>query len=114
MTSIRKIILINLLLATSTITTNAFAACSSGACIGKIDQLYVNASGVLIQTDGNELSLNCTAVSNVFITLRLDHPNYNAIYSGLLAAQYGAKDVRIRITEGSNDCRVAYISTDSQ
>jgi hypothetical protein len=89
----------------------AFPECSAGGCYDVyVEELYPEASGgAWIKTSGNEALANCTADSNVY--LRLDNTaGYKEIYATLLAAQLSDKRVNIRIAEGSNPCRIHYVT----
>jgi len=92
----------------------ARAACSGLVCSDVlVERLYVNANGVVyVATDGVETTLNCSPVSNIYLTLYHTDANFNAIYSTLLAAQLAGEKVGIRIIDGSSNCRVSYITID--
>ena len=92
----------------------AYAHCAAFACTNvKIERVYLNASGPIhIATDGDETALNCTAVSDVYVTLNPSAPNADAIYSTLLAAHIAGKRVTIRIEGSSPDCEIRYIYVD--
>lgn len=92
-------------------SVNASAGCSTKSCSGKITKLYVRESGnIAVATDGDEKALNCKAVSNVYVTLRNDSPNRDAIYSTLLAARASGAKVGVRISEGTSDCKISYVT----
>lgn len=68
---------------------------------------------IFIATDGDETSLNCKALSNVYVTLQGSHPNFSEIYSALLAAQHSERNVTVRIREGTEGCLVSYVTSDN-
>jgi hypothetical protein len=89
----------------------AHSECSAMGCYGVyVEELYPEASGgAWIKTSGNEALASCTADSGVY--LRLDATGgYKEIYATLLAAQLMDKKVNIRIVEGSNPCRIGYVT----
>jgi hypothetical protein len=91
--------------------TVASAECSSGGCYDVyIEELYPEASGgAWIRTTGNEALANCTVDSNIYLRLNQTE-GFSQIYATLLAAQLADKRVNIRILEGSNPCRVVYVT----
>ncbi len=101
-----------LFLILSAVSINAFAACGTKSCSGVyVDQLYLRNVGThLIQTSGDEKSLNCIPTSGKFITLR-DNENKGDLLSLLMAAQLANKPVTIRISEDPDGpCYVSYIT----
>lgn len=91
--------------------TNAFAACNQNACDTTISRLYATGfddGRIFIEPEGDISPLNCSAVNNVFLTLKKNHPLFNEIYSMLLSATIAKSDVRVRMVENSSDCQVAY------
>lgn len=91
-------------------SVNASAACGTKSCSGKIQTLYVRDSGdTLIMTDGDETLLNCTTAGN-YVVLRRDSANHDMIYSLLLAARTSGQSVNIRISEGTHDCKISYVT----
>lgn len=98
------------------ISFSSFSACTGRSCASEyVDRLYVTANGnIYVGSSGDEKLLNCTAVSNVYMTLNPNAGNAEEIYSALLAAQSANKRVTIRISEGSSDCSISYITLDRQ
>ena len=97
--------------------SSAYAGCNATECVGKINKLYMTAGGTLyVGTDGDEKSLNCAAgagnggVSGVYMSLKEGDVGKNAMYSLLLTAKTTGKSVKIRVQEGSADCRVLYVT----
>ena len=95
----------------STIVVSANAGCTATGCTGKIDKLYMTATGTLyVGTDGDEKQLACGGVSGVYMSLKEGDVGKNAMYSLLLTAQTTNKTVKIRVTD-TPDCRVQYVTT---
>lgn len=94
-----------------------YAACVTNSCVDVyVTMLYTHsdAGWVYIGTDGDEPLLDCTPVSNKFLTLLTTDANFDAVYSTLLAAQLADKKVGIRILNGSNGCTVTYVTLERQ
>jgi len=105
------------LLALGAMITTVNASCDTTSCIGKITKLYMTNTGTLyVGTDGDEKALNCAGgagnggVSGVYMSLKEGDVGKNAMYSLLLTAKTTGKPVKIRIQEGTPDCRVLYIT----
>ena len=95
----------------STMAANVYAGCNATECIGKIDTLYMTATGtLLVGTDGDETRLACGGVSSVYVSLKEGDIGKNAMYSLLLTAKTTNKPVKIRV-DNTSDCRVVYITT---
>lgn len=89
----------------------AIAACGAGSCENVIVKtIYVQSNGnVLVEVDADSSSLNCTRVSDVFMTLQTSDANADMIYSMLLSTQAAGRPIaRLRIVEQSADCRISY------
>lgn len=43
------------------------------------------------------------------MVLQSDHPQFKTIYASILYALSAGKMMRVRITEGSADCSIAYV-----
>ncbi len=90
------------------------ADCSGNSCNSVyVDLLYVRASGdVSVGTSGTETGLNCTpgGTNGVYLKLYKSDLSSDFIYSTLLAAQMANRQVKIRISEGSSDCHISYIT----
>jgi hypothetical protein len=96
------------------VSTIASAECNASRCDAVyVEELYPEAAGgARVRTSGNESLANCTADSGVY--LRLDAgPGFQTIYATLLAAQVSDNKVSICIVEGSNPCRIAYVTLNS-
>lgn len=94
---------------------SAQATCGINACNDEyITHLRVEVDNrVLVRTSGDESSLNCTLVAGEYIVLDMSDSNAEAAFSMLLTAQSQNKPVsRIRIVEGSSDCKILYIYQD--
>lgn len=89
--------------------------CSGVACSQTtIQRLYpasnANDPRVYVRpADGGQASLNCTAVSGVYLTLKAAHPLFPEIFDSLLEATIHDKKVTLRIKENSADCEILYI-----
>jgi hypothetical protein len=83
--------------------------CQSNYCEGKIVNLYTNGFDglVYVKIDGNMSMLNCT-LHDGYINLKQDNLLYSEIYSSLLAAAVAQANIRLRIEEGSVDCKLLY------
>ncbi|SDK25324.1 hypothetical protein SAMN05216212_1960 [Microbulbifer yueqingensis] len=103
-------------LVSSTIANNALATCTSNICTDVyVDRMYTNTTGlVYVATSGDETKLDCSPISDVYLSFTLDEPAGDAIYSTLLAAQMADRRVRIRIFDGSSKCGIQYITHDRQ
>lgn len=98
-------------LALGVIASSAYAGCTSDRCTGKINKIYMTASGTLfVGTDGDESTLNCTPASGRYVSLREGDKGKNAMYALLLTAKTTGKPVTIRIQEGTENCRVLYVT----
>lgn len=97
-----------------TLGGTVYANCANVTCQSiHIDRLYLNAAGpVYVATDDDESALNCTPVSNVYLTLNTSDPNADYIYSTLLAAYVAGNPVSIRIDDLSPVCEIRYIFVD--
>lgn len=93
------------------LSTAAYPECSAGGCYDVyVEELYPEATGgAWVKTSGNEALANCTVDGNVYLRLDLT-PGYKEVYATLLAAQLSDKRVNIRIAEGSNPCRIHYVT----
>ncbi|WP_218919595.1 hypothetical protein [Shewanella psychrophila] len=80
-----------------------------------VETLYINASGIIyIGTSGDETLMSCSAVSDVYVTLKRSEPAADMIFSTLLAAQMADKKVHIRTVDKSVGCKIAYVTLDKQ
>ena len=90
----------------------AQAACNAIGCDNeKIKLLYPNTNGkIYIQSHGDMSQLNCTLDNGIYMVLDSKDPNAEAIYSMLLTLQTAGKPIsRIRIVEGSPNCKISYV-----
>jgi hypothetical protein len=109
-------ILLTTLIFISIAPLSAHADCAGNSCSNVyVDILYVNASSsIYVGTSGDETLLNCEAHAGVYAILDSNHVNADKIYSTLLAAQLANKKVRVRISEGTEGCRISYITIQRQ
>jgi len=104
----KKTLLIAMVLFFSSVS---WAGCDTKRCIGKVKRLYVS-SAIYVEMDGDMSTLNCNLVSNVYASLRADHPLRAEVYSALLAGHTSGSDgISVRISEGTNDCKISYVSS---
>lgn len=98
------------------ISNFTFANCGTNSCdTVYVEKLYITAAGtVYIGTSGTETSLACVAESGIYLTLALNTPGADAIYSALLTAQTANKKVFIRVDEAVAGCKVLYMTLDKQ
>ena len=91
--------------------SGVIAACSGSACVNVfVNRLYLQDQDFLyVGTSGDETGLNCTPVSDIYLTLPDSHMKSREIYATLLAAAATDQTVRIRIVDGSVDCEIRYI-----
>lgn len=94
--------------------TAAAEPCTAISCYSKIERLYVRANGSILvrPMDGGLENLNCTPVSGKYLALRTSEQNFKELYSLLLSAALAKRQINIRITDGSTDCRIGYITVD--
>ena len=106
----KKIVQFTLIISTFLFSLNAFSACNANACSSVyIDTLYVTSGDTIyVGTSGDERLLNCGAVSDVYLTIKLSTYGGNAMYAALLTAQSLGKKAKIR-TSTAAGCPVSYI-----
>ena len=98
-------------LALGVMASSAYAGCTADRCTGKINKLYMTASGTLfVGTDGDERALDCKAANGRYMSLVEGDVGKNAMYSLLLTAKTTGKPVSIRIQKGTTNCRVLYVT----
>jgi hypothetical protein len=90
----------------------AVAECITQGCWDVyVDEIYPEAlGGAWIQTSGDESLANCTVSGNTFLRLDNTMAGYKEMYATLLAAQLAEKKVSVRIAEGSNPCKIWYVT----
>jgi hypothetical protein len=90
----------------------ASAECGALTCVDVyIEELYPEAiGGAWVKTSGNEQLVNCTADAGIYLRLDGTLAGYKEVYATLLAAQLSEKKVNLRIAEGSNPCKVWYVT----
>lgn len=105
----KKLLAISSLLLTLAPSISMATCSSAGSCTGTVERIYTRAGGnVLVGIDGDETKLPCTAVSNVYFTLKKSSANFKELYATLLSAQISEKEVLVRALDGSPDCEVSY------
>ena len=100
------------------ISSSVYGGCVASGCSNvTIDKLYMTATGTLyVGTSGDEKALNCAGgagnggVANVYMSLKEGDVGKNAMYSLLLTAKTTKQKVKLRIEDGSADCRVTYVT----
>lgn len=83
--------------------------CEAWGCYAKLEQIVVNTVGVYLGTTADELLAGCSAQGGVFLTLKQNHPNFDSIYAGLVAAQLADRPVVLRTVDKSNGCEISYV-----
>lgn len=103
-----SLLLLGVALSYSSITA---ADCSAVSCSDvSISSMQITVSGsVWVQTSGNELNLSCTPNTGTHLWLDAGVSGGKNIYSALLAYKIAGKNVRFRIEENSNPCKILYI-----
>ncbi|MFT6045955.1 MAG: hypothetical protein ACI9WC_001658 [Arenicella sp.] len=112
---VKKNLFLSLLVSAAALVSplTASAACGATACEGVIETIYYTQNGTIyLGTDGDETSLNCTSVANVYVTVPASNPNQNAIYATALSAKIAGEKTVIRIVEGSSNCELQWIRLD--
>ena len=95
------------------LTVSANAGCSTKACQGKIQRIFLSSSGdILIGTDGDESKLTCQSPGNVYLTISKNNPNVKTMYSAILTAQTTNSPITLRALETSTNCEVLYVTLD--
>ena len=98
-------------LAMSAMTISSYAACNVDSCTGKVEKLFMTATGTLyVGMEGDEGALNCTSPAGVYMSLKEGDVGKNAMYSLLLTAKTTGKSLTVRAQTGSSDCRVLYVA----
>ena len=90
-------------------STSAYAYCTTNACVGEIDRLYMTGGNLYISTVGDETSLDCNAVSDVYLTIPTSHPGFKNYYAMMLTSISMNKEIGLRIVNGSEGCTLAYV-----
>ncbi len=83
--------------------------CETWGCYAKLEQIVVNQSGIYLGTTADETLADCTAEGKVYLTLQQNHPNFESIYAGLVAAQLADRAVVLRTVDKSKGCEVSYV-----
>ncbi|MEO1189506.1 MAG: hypothetical protein AAFW60_10575 [Pseudomonadota bacterium] len=90
----------------------AASQCSAKLCANaNVKLLYFKSNGdILIELDADTSPLNCTRVSDIYVTLTYENGNKEEIFATLLAAQSASKPIaRVRIIENSSECEISYV-----
>jgi hypothetical protein len=64
---------------------------------------------VLIRTNGNQSSLDCTQESGVYMTLLASSARFKEMYANILAFQLAGQPMSFRVNLGSAGCTLAYV-----
>lgn len=101
------------LLAMGTLTSVAMAGCSANGCYNvKVKKLLVATSGdILVATDGDETALNCGSVVGQYMTVPVNNPGKNAMYSMFLTAMTTDKSITAVIIPSTTGCKISYANT---
>lgn len=89
----------------------ASAACSSYTCEDvKVTTVVTFGDGnVLIRTNGNQSSLDCTQEGGIYMTLLASSPRFKEMYANVLAFQLAGQPMSFRVNIGSTGCTLAYV-----
>lgn len=98
----------------SALSVDSFGYCNAGSCYGIQDEvvrsIYPTQGGlVYLEAPAEKENLNCTLAEGFYMSLAPSHPRFNEIYSTILTAMTAGKKLQIRISEGSGNCKVAYV-----
>jgi hypothetical protein len=108
------IFLMSLLACLVVFSANVYAECSSDRCYGKIERLYVSGNTLYISTDGDESLLDCTAPSDIYVTIHNSDPNFKTLYAMMLTSMSVNNTViGMRIENGSSNCSLVYTYMDN-
>jgi len=97
-------------LALSTITTAVFADCSAKGCYNvTVKKVLVATTGdILVATSGTEANLNCDSVVDQYMTVPVNNPGKNAMYSMFLTATTTGKKMTMAIIPSTTGCKISY------
>lgn len=89
----------------------AWAVCNNYTCEDvKITVMVTIGDGnVLIRTNGNQSSLDCTQESGVYMTLLASSARFKEMYANVLAFQLAGQPMSFRVNIGSAGCTLAYV-----
>ena len=89
----------------------ASAVCSGYTCEDvKITTVVTIGDGnVLIRTNGNQSSLDCTQESGGYMTLLASSARFKEMYANVLAFQLAGQPMSFRVNIGSAGCTLAYV-----
>ncbi len=110
----RTKIQIILALITFSFSASASAACWSGGCDGvgaaAVEIVMPSENGyIYLDAPTDASNLNCTMHGGAYMVIHADNPAKKEIYATLLTGIALGKPLRIRIIEGSSDCKVTYV-----
>lgn len=108
MSSLKVLFYITLLV----ISNVSYATCGNISCTGKVSFMYIDSEKIRLAMDQDMRQLDCNLSSGKYIVLEPEHPFADHIYKALLAAHVSRNpQVTVRISDLSNECQVAYITT---
>ena len=102
-------LLLGMCLMAIALTDNAYSACSTTACVGKITRVYISGNTLYIATDGDETALNCDSPAGVYVTIPTSDPMLDEKYATLLTAMSLGNTVGLRIIENDPNCALLYV-----
>ncbi len=87
----------------------ATGSCDADRCQASVKTLYPHENGnVYVEVDANMNALDCTLNQGKYIVLEDDHLRHSEIYSMLLTAIVANRQMVVRITNGSSNCKLSY------
>jgi len=97
-------------LAISAIATSVNAGCYSTGCADvRIDKILITTRGdILVGTTGNERSMACAATVGQYMTVPVNNPGKNALYSMFLTAKTTKAKVSMTIIKNTAGCKISY------
>jgi len=98
------------LLMLGVLTSGSYATCQASGCYDvNVEKVLVTTTGdILVATSGTEASLDCPSVVNQYMTVTVNNPGKNAMYSMFLTAQTTNKKVSMAIIPSSSGCKISY------
>ena len=100
------------MIATLFFAGNAIGACDSRQCTGTIKRLYMDATNIYVQLDGDVKKLGCSLHGGKYIGAPLVHPAFGAWHAMLLGAFRDRSAVTVRKQDGAAGCLIAYVVMD--
>ncbi len=101
-------------LATLFFSTTASATCGANYCQGvgaaAVTFVYSHDNGnVYLGAPSDKANLNCTLQGGAHMVLQPDNGRFKEIYASILTALALGKTLKVRVIEGTSNCRVVYV-----